>query len=520
MTVRDLSRDSSLDDRREEPELRIFLRTSEGEPLDGLLGRLAHLFGLDVYGTSLLGRRARLEMKFAALLLLVVVTFDLAAWSLLFNAIFHPQILTLSRWTFAAVFAGALLSCVVFLYERQFLTTDPSRIGWRLSIPIVTRLLIVVAAALITAQPVELLFFRSAISERAHREGVRKELTARLGAIAEMEEVAEELRLARAALPGSPELGIELSERRAAAERLSELSEQRIRKDAERDRAQREAERAAEEERNRGAVAARLRRELERTETLASSPSDGLEQVAALERARSELRRAQTAHAAAARRHQAHAARALALSEEAEVVGALKEEATLAWDIADREYDTRRAALEEQIDGQMASIDAERERLRDWIRRLRGVEPGETEPIVEQATLAGATPYDYRFPRYHFFEQLRVLGDLRSGRPPLWEGADRRTRQELASEFGLVDPEECGKAGASEGCDPLEWDRHLAATRAIRWAYFVVYAIALVIPLLVLALKFLLPAELAVYYSSVEQRRIGNAEAVPPPGRG
>src|SRR5258708_5469608 len=104
----------------------LFLRTHQNEPLNGVLGWLAPRFGLDTFSTSLLRNRGRLEIKAAALVLMVVFLFDLGAWTLLFNTILQAELLKFGAWTPLAFLAGCLFAAMVVLYERQFLTTDLS----------------------------------------------------------------------------------------------------------------------------------------------------------------------------------------------------------------------------------------------------------------------------------------------------------------------------------------------------------------------------------------------------------
>ena len=65
------------------PEPKLVIAPARGQELTGLLGELAKLYLLDVNGTTLLTRRAAMEMKLIAIMLTINFFFDLAVWTML-----------------------------------------------------------------------------------------------------------------------------------------------------------------------------------------------------------------------------------------------------------------------------------------------------------------------------------------------------------------------------------------------------------------------------------------------------
>jgi hypothetical protein len=98
---------------------RIFVRRPAYKPVNGWAGRLINWLDLDVYADSLLGKKARVEMKTAALVLLLNFFFDFGAWTLLLNAALHSEVRGIDWWTPVAVIGGIVFATIILLYERQ-----------------------------------------------------------------------------------------------------------------------------------------------------------------------------------------------------------------------------------------------------------------------------------------------------------------------------------------------------------------------------------------------------------------
>lgn len=499
------------------PSVRIFLRGSDNEPLEGILGRVASSLGLDIYKSSLLGQRARIEMKSAALVLLVIFLFDFGAWTLLFNTLLHSEILAIDGWSVLAVLGGLLFAVAVLLYERQFFTADVWE-GWRsVAKPMAARLLVIIAAALATAQPVELLFFKEAIAYRAHEEGIRLEVVSRRKELERINRELDELRAQIQALPTAVQKEIEYGEWKTANDQVSALRAQK--EELEKDIANAEGNVAywrSEAARRRQALAAERARDPLRVSAAGASVrrAEGAQQQwqERLSSFRSELRSVDSRLPTA------------------------ETEATETW----KRFEARRSQLEADHQAKVQKVKARGDRIERWVRQLRQAKPGDPQPIVEaeeeesRASGAPARPippptssqeptepkWEYRFPDYHFFRQLRVLKDLRVGNPPLWEGVSTGEAQRLAEQYGLEDVRPCPESTARRGtqatdpCDERHWQRHLQETAMYFWSWLVVYGVAFVIPMLVIAMKLLMPPELKAYYSATCQALAGNPDAI------
>jgi hypothetical protein len=493
---------------------RLYVSSLFENRLGGVLGPLVSLFGLDVYGDSLLGRRARIEIKAAALMLLMNFLFDWGAWSLLLNAALHSQVRAIDPWTAVALVGGLVIGTSVLIYERQFFVADPRQSRW--SAALLIRGTVIVLSALITAQPVELLFFRGPIDRRVHEEGVRQEAVAlrqKLDkALKDREERSKEL----ASLPdrlGDELEGRELDSKQGA---LSDAVQERNRQNALLAQA-----RSAE-----NAWTSRLGQRRAELSTAKRGPGSSPEEVDRLqslvEEARRQLgecrarRQALTVDLAAAESGLAHADK-----EVQQAKGELKQ---------------RRDQLVQKAEMAVHQSEADRDRLESWVTQLAKASPGAAEPIVEErvqrfaaampqlmASFLGQEPFTYRYPVYDFFEQLRVLADLRSGRPPLWRGASVSMVTALKQEYGLEDVRPCGagsagsrratagaKGAEEEPCDPVAWERHQAQTHLFWISWLVIYGVALILPLLVIAMKFLVARELRDYYVEELQQRAGH----------
>lgn len=442
------------DVRRASP--RLTLAPARGQVLNGILGELAKLYLLDVNGVSLLTRRAAMEIKLIAVMLTINFLFDFAVWTLLWNMVFYAGKLRVGLLTFPAVFCGFLFSAIIFVYERQFMTADTYRRFWRVWWPVTIRLLVIAVAAAITTQPFEVMVFSGPIQRRIHEESVRVEALSRLRAFeeAQLKTTAEGLR--------ETVVGQELEGARAKGEEA--------RRQANRFRAEAQAARSA----------------LERAE--------GAVRSAAAQRARARTR----AQAAAASRRLA-AAQSRAEQARADLNDAEAQVKTSAED--ERHWEQRVGNVRKEVEqkGELAEKDVKR--LRDWIAQIRNASAGQ---FVEEDT-DQSPKWKFRDHDYDFFQRLGVINDLYYGRPPRWLEATSEDRQKLSGTYGLSDADED---------DALANERRLADASTFKWSYWAVIGIAAVIPLLLLALKGLLPVDLKLYYSMRAQQEAGNYEAL------
>lgn len=434
------------------PELNLFLKMPYSDEPKRSPGRLASLLGLHVYSETLLTKRVRIEMNFAAFILLIVSAFELLAWSFLFNAIFNSDILYFGWKTIPAVLVAALFASAVLWFERQFLTNDESQRRQALRAAAI-RLIFIFAAGITTAQPLELLFFRKPVQKRIHEEGIRKE-------------VVERLNTTREDLAIEDKYGAETAERKArsVAQIQAELG------NAERNRLGAELNLGG--IRSMAQAEERLVGRLQKEMATATGP-----------RAEDIRQRYSTAVI----RFNRLSSEALRL--EAQVTVLIREVARL-----QKERDTAESNEQQFTDERKESEKLTNERLRDWIRQLRRSEPA--EHIIEDRAKT-QEPWTYDDPEYDFFEQLHLVWLLAAGAPPRWLDGTPKIRQTLENEHGFP------PTGPYLG-----WQAHLILSIAA------CHIIAFFIPLLVLTIKiFLMPRDLQIYYSRRHQAEAGDHEA-------
>lgn len=439
------------------PAPRFALAPARGQELNGILGELAKLYLLDVNGTSLLTRRASMEMKLIAVMLTINFFFDLAVWALLWNMVFYAGQLTLGFLTIAALFCGFLFAAIIFVYERQFMTADTygrwRKVWWPISI----RLAVIALAAGITTQPFEVMVFSGPIQRRIHDESIRVEAHSRLRALEE----------AQAKTKGS--IG---QKGTAAYQNLEDTQGKR--------------DEAREETNQLKATVQTARAELQRAEGAVRSAQ------AALSRARTDNQAAAASRRLGAARTRYADAQTAVNTAEARVK--VSEEDEQRWE---QQADKARAVIGEK-EGLAAQ---EVERLRNWITQIRNAKPGQF--VIENTT--EATKWQYQDQDYDFFQRLGIINDLYYGRPPRWLDINTEDRLKLTQLYSLSDAEES---------DPLVRERREADAHTFLWSYWAVIGIAAVIPLLLLALKGLLPVDLKLYYSLRAQQAAGNYEAL------
>ena len=479
----------------------LFLRTQQDETLDGILGWLVRRFGLDTFSTSLLKHRGQLEMKAAALVLLVVFLFDLGAWTLLFNTILQAELLKPGVWTPFAFLAGALFAGMVVLYERQFLTVDLSP-GWRkLAWPTLIRFLVIFGSALITAQPIELLFFRQAVLARTHEEGIRQHVATQREYLDKLEALLVEQKQALADLPTT----LQQQDEHVRLAQVETDLDKAQRKKADFETKLTEATRKANYF---SAQEPMLRKSRDAAwyswQAIRQGSGDSTPTAQEAKRAHE---RADKTYTDNSRARQAWLDRVSQYKTELGLTEADVRNLVGDREVRRQEYLRRRSELEQRIAEGTRELRAEKERVQRWVRRLRELTPDQlTVPVKEtlselsgESTFFGErVAFTYQLPRYHFFEQLRVVSDLSEGCPPKWAGVSTKEEDKIAEEFSLSDSKSCNKAKGA----------------VYRYSYRAIYAIALVIPLMVFATKLLMAAELKTYYSAAAQAEAGNPDAL------
>jgi len=428
---------------------RIVLDDSDHD-LDGIMGQVVRWCQLDSYGPKLLEKNAAISMKAIALLLAVNFVFDLGAWWLLFNAVFSggQGVFELGVHSIFAMLFSLLISTVILIYERQFMTTDVSAQKNRLTLPVAMRIAVIIGAAAITTQPVELMFFKGPIERRIHEESIRAEAIARLKDWQEAQK--------KQTLDGVPDY-YRVNQQKAEQTRLQE--EKRL-KD--------------------------LKSEMRTAESN-------------LTRAQNWLSSAKTRLSGAEQEYKDYWNRQVARAQAA-VSAAADKVAFLNQQISDQDVSVKNSVTNEEkargeVKGKVEDAVKESERVRNWFAVVRQSKRGET------ITEPGGS-WTFQDKTYDFFEQLRALSDLRNGRPARWPEAGVEDREALANTFNF-------KTSADEVAE-AQIDAAFYA-----FSYWVVFGIAFVIPVLLLAFKLLQPQELRVYYSKREQDRARGFEVNP-----
>ena len=436
---------------------RFALAPARGQELTGILGDLAKLYLLNVNGTTLLTTRAAMEMKLIAVMLTINFLFDLAVWTALWNMVFHTGKLTLGVLSLPALFCGFLFAAIIFVYERQFMTADTYHRISKVFLPVMIRLVIIAIAAAVTTQPFEVMVFNGPVERRIHEESVRVEALSRLRALEEAT-----LKTQGAIGLSGTIAGKSLEDAKAALEKARQQTSDF--------QSQAEAKRAEEQRYE---------------EAMRSAAAQSA-------RARTARQKASAQRRYAAARDNAAEARIEADKFESQAKTSKANEGL-------REKDVEAATGVIGAKENLAEADVKR--LRDWVTQIRNAKAG--EKVTENS--AETTKWEYRDQDYDFFQRLGVINDLYYGRPSRWLDINPEDRAKLSKAYGLTEV---------NLQDELNRERMAADARTFRWSYWAVIGIAAVIPLLLLALKGLLPVDLKRYYSTDAQRAAGNYETL------
>lgn len=324
--------------------------------------------------------------------------------------------------------------------------------GWRLVLPLCFRIFYIGVAALITSQTFELMLFQKPILERAREEAIR-------GAAAKHYLEVLDAETAAGQASALVQLSATFEETQLAAVHAERQKEERQRNYLQ---AQRAAARTEED-------------------AMKASKFDGL-----LAESRDRLDRL--------------------LENERRAEEALRDRL--------REIQLARAKIVQNASDQ-------RGLFQQWITKIRASKPG--EPVND---IKG---WEYQDPKPLFFGQLFLLADLREGRPADWPGAKPEIRETLRNEFGFYEPPVCpdpessaqlaGATGSLQSSQlrdiALDCERRQSNTNIFNRAWWAGLLTALLIPMLMLIIKFfLLPEELGFYYSRPHQAELGDIEAL------
>lgn len=456
--------------------IRLVFQSQHGVERGALL-RVARWMGLDVWGDSLLNRRAAREMGSAAMLLAVVLAFELLAWSMLFNVLVHSAQWKLSPLSLMALLLGGIFAAAVFLFEKSFVTADASEERWRIAIAYAIRLVVIIGSALATAQPIELLVFGGAIENRLYEENVLAEAVRQIGSLDDRQTKAQgkSEKQIQAEISGSGEhQAVQETEKlyNATYQEVLELEDDRT-------EAQQAVARAADREGYWRDLLLKAQRE--------RRPNDPASAARESRAARNlDFVRRQKATA------QANLTRIQDKLNSANIrLKTLQEKLNL-----------QSGKLDELVEGKRQENEKEAQRnqvlaegIREWMQFVQNARPGELDPRTKRSL--PPRPAD-------FTERLIVLDDLRNARPALWPATTPEKRTRAVEEFGLSDPSQ----------DTAALKRMEQKAGIFQAVYRVAFIMALVIPLLTVAFKILMAGELRAYYSTLAQARAGNPAAI------
>jgi len=443
------------------------------------LFRLAHFLRLDVWGTSRMSCAAEADMCAAAVLLTVIFLFDAATWSLLFYFILNAGSLELDlvRLFFALVM-GIFPAVVLLMYERGFMTADTKTHGWRhLVRPTAIRLVVVAMAACITAQPLEIIAFGRPIEKRIAEEKTHKYVLSRYKELEEQKarrEKASRLLGDELGDAGNQQNGGETNLKHANM-RLAATQEELSENQASKNKVEAELEGLRVQQRSAQQALTTDRAHLQGTE-------------AALKRAPDDA----------------------ALSQERQQESSTVEEDQNRWVRLNAEIENLRSRLQElnlDIDDKAKAEEAqEKEQLSAEHQADAHAKVQQIRNDIQGAIEGQRIPDDDDdpdgadfSPTYTWLDQLRIINDLRLGRPARWPGAPKETIQTLMLEFPQLN---------NETQDDADADKHNANR-----TYWAIFSVAMIIPIMSLLFKMIMPSHLSYYYSSKFQSLSGHPDA-------
>jgi hypothetical protein len=468
-----------------QPSLRLVIQGSPPAPPDILPLRIARRLGLDVWGNFLLSRRVSHEMGAAGIVLLVVLTFEFLAWSLLFNVLVHAAQWALTWRTLLACLLAAVFASGVFLFERSFVTADFGESSLRKGIAYALRLGIIAGSCVATAQPLELLVFSGAIETRLRDENALAQAAHLAEELAEQEDTK-----ARQA----PELEKALAGTTADTDRRK-YRDSRDHLLSEAQRLRTELEAAAKRVSNREDEVKERAGDVKKLSLQVRNEYDS-ERRAELQK---KLDKAKNALAGAQGRLEAARSVRNSLERQLEQIQADLTVSQGSFETANRDYWNQLNALGDQETQKANKAQDKAKEMKDWVRAAQHVTPG--KKLVNRRTGRSLPPK-----AADFTDRIRVLSDIRNGLPPTWPPVNDEVIATAVKRFGVESP-----AGSANG--KIQERRRNAAGLFV-WTYWIAFIVAAVIPLLTLAFKLMMSQELITYYSVRAQARAGNPEAI------
>lgn len=434
--------------------------------------------GLAVYGSSLLTRRAKSELTALAGMLGVVALFDWLAWTFLLNAIFQTQVNEVNGKTCVAGGLAILVTSMVILFERGFITTDLTSDKRKVGLRLAVRLFLIVGAAIMTAKPVELLAFQPAIRNRTHEERVTSFAVSLLMKIGDIEQE-------RAGLASPRREDLE------PCQAYRELSGREL--EFAKDQGRLKAIRSHKDE---------TRHDLEELRQRFVSEDEAPAHEARVHQVESLLERLNRAYAGL---------QAKVANEKIELDFIKDRDPNLRGDCEKADTESQ-AGHQNRLDG----LKGEASGIREYLNLLRRSNATSAEGLSIEID---GRKFAYHFEDYDLWGQLRVLEDLLAGQPAQWEGGSDSAVLAKAEKLGLTTPRNCEQAESVCSPEALQaWEKIAPALR-LQAAHFsiwswAVFGLAVLVPCLAILIKIFASQDLTHYYSLASQARNGNPDAV------
>lgn len=476
----------------------IYLRSLPRERPTGVLDTLVWFFMLDVYGPSGLSERARIGLRRGALLLAIVLGFDLLAWTVFFNLVFHQGNFALSGLSLLAVVLASMLSAVTVLFEANLFTTDLTPIGklYRRShadgqprapgeaigllAGIGGRLIIIFGAAFLTAMPLHVLLFDGPIRERALEEQAQERALLLVRAYLDEQDTMTRIVGGPAEDP-SVNAGVPVE--RAMIDNKRDATDEKVKQaKAELAKAQQAVEDATKK-------VARLNQEIRRARDnsrmfaqRAKRGRDPITDEAVSPDQIATWRSASGYHATRANNKREE----LAVAEvEVEEKRTLRDRAQASLQAATSEADDVKRSTTEEIKRIVGTKQGTMKEIIDFINAIRTSSPNGYQEIV-----SSGGNYTYRFNAPPFFERLRMLDDLTEGLPPRWP-------------TGTPSPEEIDLLDAQlhmDHPDALDYEVELRESERLWTMWWATLAVGMIIPVIAFLFKLMIPKDLKDYY--------------------
>jgi hypothetical protein len=507
-----------------------------------LLDKLINVIGLNTYGDYYLSDNARIDMRAAAILMFVIFTFDLLAWTMLFNLIFNRGNMELSLISILAFMLAIFLSVVTIIFERNIFVADTTE-GKSSWFAMGCRVVIVLFSAFVTAQPIHMLIFETPIMERHQEEQIIAYAVSTTTKINEQEYILKKL---EKKLGGIKADDPELAKKRVMENLQVQDYADRINKANEKLKKYEENKRVA------FGGTAEIGSEIELIKKSISNfryqkkvwkrkaKNTNMDKYDLKKKLNYYDRKISKAKGKISKLSIQKGAQKNNVDFEEKEIEALKAER----DISQAKKDAlvvKLLANERKKISELNSLQGQETKLkreeinheidaqRRFISKLRGtaVEPGESMvmnvPTKEvkindqMFTVGKDLSLSFRFDKIGFSKQYRIFHDLEEGKEPRWPTLQMEQVEIdiLKKQFKLQrTPDQNDKNSLAAQLWAIDKQKLKDEGKLLKNQSFLAYFVGIFVPLMVLLFKFFIPGELKQYYSSEYQANRGHPEAL------